>query len=206
MRKTNMLWIIALALTLVGSLIFSQVNTASAQNVPPVGVVVDYVPGQSITITDQAGSQHEYMLSSLLKILPAGRANLITVGSFVTIIAPNSLSSGKQVAVGIVIHPQIPNGWKVLSLFATPIAPETAGTFTATPTGTLLTTESVTATSTATETPMDTATFTETATATAVGNSTNTPTATPLGGTTTLDTTSFVEWLRSLFRQILSNR
>jgi len=198
MRKKNVLWIIALALALVTSLTLGQVNTVSAQNFPPVGVVVDYDPGQSITIVDQQGSQHQFMLSSSLKILPPARANLLAVGSFVTIIAPNSLSNGKQVAVGIVIHPQVPNGWKIPSLSDTPLPTETSATFTATPPGTLVMTETVTAT--ATETPNGTATTT--ATATAVGLLTDTPTATatPLGGATTFDATSFIEWLKSLFR------
>ena len=134
------------------------------------------------------------MLSSSLKILPPARTNLLAVGSFVTIIAPNSLSNGKQVAVGIVIHPQVPNGWKIPSLSSTPLPTETPATFTATPPGTLLATETVTATGT----PNGTAT----ATVTAVGPLTDTPTATatPLGGATTFDATSFIEWLRSLFR------
>ena len=53
MRKKNVLWIIALTLVLAASLTLGQVNTVSAQNFPPVGVVVDYDPGQSITIVDQ---------------------------------------------------------------------------------------------------------------------------------------------------------
>ena len=192
MRKKNVLWIIALTLVLAASLTLGQVNTVSAQKSPPVGVVVDYEPGQSITIADQQGSQHQFMLSSSLKILPSARANLLAVGSFVTIIAPNSLSNGKQVAVGIVIHPHVPNGWKIPSVSGTPLPTETPATFTSTPPGTLVTTGTVTAT--ATETPNGTAT--------AVGPLTDTltPTATPLGGATTLDTTSFIEWLRSLFR------
>jgi hypothetical protein len=208
MRKMNTLWFTALALALVATLTLNQVNTAAAQNVPPVGVVVDYVPGQSITIVDQAGSQQEYMLSSSLKILPPGRANLLAVGSFVTLIAPNSISSGKQVAVGIVIHSQVPNGWNTPSLFAAPLSTATSATFTATPTGTLLATETVTATSTATETPMNTVTSTNIVAAAAVEAFTDTPaaTATPLGGKTAPDPNSFIEWLRSLFRQVLSNR
>jgi hypothetical protein len=187
MRKTNTFWIIALAL--IASLTLSQVNTVSAQNALPVGVVVDYVPEQTITIADQQGSRHQYTLSSSLKILPPGRANLLAPGSFVTIIAPNSISNGKQVAVGIVIHPQVPNGWNVPSVSATPLS---SANVTVTPTGTLLTTETVTGT------PVGTAT----STATAVGTVTDTPTATatPLGGTTTLDPASFIEWLKSLFR------
>ena len=206
MRKTNVLLIIALALALLASVALNQNSTASAQEVPPVGVVVAYDPGQSITIVDQSGNQHEYLISSSLKILPPGRADSLAVGSFVTIIAPASLDKGKQTAVGIVVHPHVPNGWNVPSGSATPFPTNTSdGTFTPTPTGTLPATE--TATATATGTPL--ATGTSTATATAVGTSTDTPTptATPTaGGGTTPTANSFIEWLRSLFRQILTNQ
>jgi hypothetical protein len=45
--------VIALAAAMSASFTFGQVGTASAQEVPPTGVVVDYLPGQSITIVDQ---------------------------------------------------------------------------------------------------------------------------------------------------------
>jgi hypothetical protein len=207
MRNTKRLLIIAFALALVASFTWNQVSTVSAQNNPPVGVVVDYVPGQSITIVDQSGMQHQYVLSSSLNILPAGHANSLSVGSFVTIIAPASLGDGRETAVGIVIHPHIPNGWNVMLGSATPLPTNTAdGTFTATATGTQLATETTTATATTTGTPL--ATETATATATAVGTLTDTPTATatPTGGGVAIKTNSFVEWLRSLVRMVLSNQ
>ena len=198
MRKTNIYLIIALALAIVASLTLSHVDTASAQAVPPVGVVVAYAPGQSITIVDQQGNQHEYMLSTSLKILPPGGARVLGVGSFVTIIAPASLSNGKEMAVGIVVHPHVPPGWKVPDLSATPAPTETPpGALTATPTGTILTTETatppVTETTTATPAVVDTPTDTPT------------PTATPMGGGTTATTNTFIDWLRSLLRQLLTN-
>jgi hypothetical protein len=194
MRNTKGLMIIALALALMASLTWSQVNTVSAQNTPPVGVVVDYVPEESITIVDQSGMQHQYLLSSSLRILPPGRADMLAVGSFVTIIAPASLGNGKETAVGIVIHPQVPNGWNDMLGSATPLPTNTPdGNFTATSTGTQLATETATATATTTGTPF----ATDTATATA------TP---PPGGGATVTTNSFVEWLRSLLRMVLSNQ
>jgi hypothetical protein len=208
MRKTNVLLIIALALALLASVAWN--STASAQMNQPVGVVVAYVPGQSITIVDQQGNQSEYTLDPSLKILPPGRAESLAVGSFVTVIAPASVSNGKQTAVGIVVHPQIPNGWNISALSATPFATQTApgpvGSETPTVTGTLPT---ETPTAPVTETPttfvIETATITETATVTPPGFMTDTPTFTPTpsGGTALTDNT-FIEWLRSLFRQVLN--
>jgi hypothetical protein len=225
MRKLNILWIIALAAAMFASFSFGQVGTVSAQEVPPTGVVVDYLPGQSITIVDQGGTQHQYTISSTVKILPPVRANALAVGSFVTIIAPASLSQGKQTAVGIVVHPHVPPGWNVPSMSATaPMTSTVVETFTASPTGTLLATHTATATETPTGTQLatDTATATETATATqlatdtatatetptTVETPTDTPTATatPMGGGTTISTNALIEWLRSLFQQILTSR
>lgn len=208
MRKTNVYLIIALALALVASLTFNQITAASAQTNEPVGVVVDYVPGQSITIVDQQGNQSVYSLSPSLKILPPGRASSLAVGSFVTVIAPASLSAGKQIAVGLVVHPQVPNGWNVPITSATPLATGTSsGTETATPTGTLAT-ETPTPFFTETPTAVGTLTVTETATPTPAGafTDTPTPTATATGGGAAATNTSFFEWLRSLFQQALSNR
>lgn len=221
MRKLSILLFIALAAALLASFTLNQVGTVSAQEVPPTGVVVDYLPGQTITIMDQSGTQHQYTISSTVKILPPVRANALAVGSFVTVIAPASLSQGKQMAVGIVVHPQIPPGWNVPSMSATPPMTTTAlETFTASPTG--LATETATATETPTGTPLATDTATETATGAqlatdtatatetpvAVGTITNTPTATatPIGGGTTTTTNALIEWLRALFQQILTSR
>jgi hypothetical protein len=82
MRKINLLLIITLTLAIVASVTLRQVGTASAQAVPPVGVVVAYVPAQSITIVDQQSTQHEYLLSTSVRILPPGGARSLGVGSF----------------------------------------------------------------------------------------------------------------------------
>lgn len=225
MRKLNILLFVALAAAMLASFMFGQVGTVSAQQVPPTGVVVNYLPGQSITIVDQSGTQHQYTISATVKILPPARANALAVGSFVTVIAPASLSQGKQVAVGIVVHPHVPPGWNVPSLSATPTMTSTAiETFTASPTPIVVTTDTATATetptgtqsatdtATATETPTGTPLATDTATATEtptiVGTPTDTPTATatPVGGGTTITTNTLIEWLRSLFQQILTSR
>jgi hypothetical protein len=132
-----------------------------------------------------------------VKILPPPRANLLKVGSFVTIIAPASLGDGKQTAVGIVVHPQVPPGWKVPSLSATPVGTNTAietAIASETPTGTLIATESATATGTVTETATPTA-----------GGIMDTHTPTPQGGGSAATTTSLIDWLRSLLRQLLSS-
>ena len=213
MRKNLRTPFIALAIALLASIAFSQYGTASAQEVPPAGIVIDYVPGESLTIVDQQGNQHEYELSASLRILPPGRANSLGVGSFVTVIAPASLDQGKQIAVGIVVHPHIPNGWTVPSLSPTPLATGTmagteTATATATATDTLLATETATATPTATDTPPGTetatATTTATATPTAVGLDTATPT--PISGGVTVPSNTLVEWLRSLFQQLLTRQ
>jgi hypothetical protein len=225
MRKLNILLIVALAAAMFASLAFGQVGAVSAQEVPPTGVVVDYLPGQSITIVDQNGTQHQYTISSTVKILPSARANALAVGSFVTIIAPASLSQGKQVAVGIVVHPQVPPGWNVPSMSATPSMTSTAvETFTASPTGTFLATDTAMATETPTVTQLATATDTATATVTegvlvtdtstatetptGIETATDTPTATatPTGGGAAGSTNALIEWLRSLFQQILTRR
>ncbi len=219
MRKINILLMIALAGALMASFTLGQVRTVSAQEVPPTGVVVNYLPGQSITIMDQNGTQHQYMISSTVKILPPVRAGNLAVGSFVTIIAPASLSQGKEIAVGIVVHPHVPNGWNIPSLSATPPATSTAiETFTATvigtpiasetatetPTGTQLAT--ATATATGTQLSTDTATATETPTSIATATDTPTAAATPSGGGTSNSVDVFIAWLRSLFQEILTRR
>jgi hypothetical protein len=211
MRKFTILIMLLLAGSFVASLAFAQVNPVAAQQESPVGVVVAYVPGQSITIADQSGALHEYMISSSLKILPPGRANALGVGSFVTIIAPASLSQGKQMAVGIVVHPNVPGGWIIPTISATPLATgTTVETQTPTPVGTLPGTQTATGTAsaTATGTVLATETETSTATPTVVGTITETATATPTpaGGGTAPSANALIDWLASLFRQILSSR
>ncbi len=228
MRKFNLLLILALTAALLASLTLHQVQSASAQGESPVGVVVAYTPGQSITIVDQTGAQHEYAISPNVRILPPGRAHALTIGSFVTIIAPASFSQGKQVAVGIVVHPAVPGGWVVPTMSSTPIATETGvGTETATPVGTVVTdtatpvgtlvtetatpvgtmvTDTATATETATGTPLVTDTATETATPSMMETPTETATATPLAGGTSASTNTFISWLASLFRELLTRQ
>ena len=213
MRKLKILLVITMAAALLANFAVTQVGTVSAQEVPPVGVVVDYLPGQSITIVDQSGTQHQYMISSTVKILPPVSANSLAAGSFVTIIAPASLNQGKQIAVGIVVHPHIPNGWNVPALSATPVTSTAVETFTAIPTGTAQATDTPGATATGTQLATETATATETelatdtATATpATPTDTPTATATPLGGGTAISSNALIEWLRSLFQQLLTSR
>lgn len=206
MRKINIVLTIAIALALFASVAFYQVSTVSAQFNQPVGIVVAYVPGQSITVVDQQGDESEFLLAPTLRILPPGRADALAVGSFVTVIAPASVSAGKQTAVGIVIHPQIPNGWTIPSLSQTPFPTTTAAvTETITPTGTLTTETPTPPPPTETPTAVETIGVTPTETPPPVVILTNTPTATPtpLGGTANSNT--FIEWLRSLFRQVLGN-
>ena len=207
MHKTSVLLIMALALALLASLTMNEANTASAQGSPAVGVVIAYVPGQSITIVNQHGEQLEFTLSPSLKILPPKRADSLGVGSFVTIIAPGSFGNGKQTALGIVVHPHVPNGWNVPVISATPLPTDTpVATFTPTATGTSLATDTPTTTATTTATATLTATATSTATTTVTATSTATPTATPAGGgTTTFTTNQLIEWLRTLFQQLLTN-
>lgn len=200
MRKTKTLLIIALALTVLASVTLSQVNRASAQTDQPVGVVVEYVPGVSIKIMDKHGDQSQYVLSPSLKILPPGQENTLAVGSFVTVIAPASLDKGKQTVVGIVIHPKVPDGWKVAT--KTPPLITSTAEDKATSTGTPPT-ETATPMLSETPTAVGTLPSTETATPTPPGGfkDTPTPTATPGPG---LTNTSFIEWLRTLLRQALN--
>jgi hypothetical protein len=193
MRKTKRLLIIAFTLAALTSAALNQIHTAAAQGLEPVGVVVAYIPGQSITIVDQSGNQHEYMISPSVRILPPPRADSLRVGSFVTIIAPASLGKGKETAVGIVVHPQVPPGWN-RALSATPLVSNPAA---GTATGT--------STATATPTGFANAAATETPTAFGTATDTSTPTATPVGGGTTITTNTLIDFIRSLLRQLLGS-
>ena len=201
MRKKNFFLMTAITLALFAGVAFGQVNDVAAQKEGPVGIVVAYIPGQSITIVDQQGVQSEFMLDPSLKILPLGGEKTLTVGSFVTLIAPASLDKGKQVAVGIVIHPKVPDGWtkKVLAPSGTPQVKNTADA-----TGTLSTDGSKPL---MTETPTPSVPSDATITPTALEPSKMTPTATPLGGASTKVTNeSFIQWLTSLIRQVLAGQ
>jgi hypothetical protein len=209
MTKVSMSLILTLTAALLAALAFSQVSTVSAQQDGPVGIVVAYVPGQSITIVDQSGTQTEYRISPSLKIRPPGRADSVAIGSFVTIIAPASLDQGKQTAAGIVVHPQVPPGWKVPVMTTTPLETATAAeTLTATPVGTIVLTDTATEPppSTGTGSAVDTPTGTSTPNPMETATETLTPTATPSGGGTTATADGFIEWLRSLFQQILTSQ
>lgn len=216
MRKFSLSVLTVLVLLLTTVAFVSPSNTASAApEVQRVGLVIAYTEGQSITIMDQHGNQFTFELDAHLKIVPADRVDMLAPGAYVTIIAPNNFHEGKSIATGIVIHPHIPEG------FPTPIASSTSvPTDTAVPTETMLPTdvssetptalETVEETMTATETPIGNETPAETATSTEGSpEDTPTPTETPAG--TSLpqaDTHSavdaLVDWLASIFRQLLS--
>ncbi len=204
MRKTDILVIIALTLAVLASFAMNPTSKAFAQEVPAVGIVVAYTPGESITIVDQSGNQREYMISSSLKIDPPEAANSITVGSFVTVITPASLSKGKEMAVGLVVHLKIPADWKTLALSAIPAVKGAAKeTYTPTPVGTLPATEKVAVTVTGTTT----ATTTETVSGKPGEKLIETPTpiAKSVGGGKTVNTSTFIDWLRSLLQQLLGS-
>ena len=200
MRKLKKYLIISLAVALLGSLTFSL---AFAQEEPPVGIVVNYVAGQSITIADQDGTPHEYMLSSNLKILPPGRENSLAAGSFVTIIAPASLNQGKEIAVGIVIHPQIPNGWNVPAPSA---VPGVTGTSIGTPEATLPEKLPIQETASLPVTSKQLTNETPTGTAKASYGEMLTATPTPADKNAAAPTNSLIVWLAGLFRQLLTGR
>ncbi len=175
-------------------------NNIEAQNNPHVGVVVAYTAGQSITIMDRDGNQFTFELAPSLKIVPPQRASALAPGAYVTIIAPNNVPGGKQIAAGIVIHPGIPEGFPVPSQTSTPL-----------PTPTLITTETATSTETPGDTPTPTGTITvtetltETPTASGAPTETTTPTATPSGPTAVeTQVTTLLDALRSFLLQILS--
>lgn len=200
MRKRNGILVVALAAVIFAFAPFHQAGTALAQAGAPVGVVTAYVPGQSITVVDQNGTEHEYQIGPSLKILPPSRDNFLGVGSFVTVIAPASLDNGKQTAVGIVIHPEIPSGWNVTPGSATLLPTRTMiGTQTAIQTGTPTTSE----TAAASETPWATATETPTA----IGTFTDTPTPAPNpSGKITVNANSLLDWLSGLVRELLGSQ
>ena len=194
MRKTNIVLVIALVLAALAGLALNQANGVSAQGISPVGMVVAYTPGQSITIVDDKGNQSEYMLDPFMKIEPAEKANSLGVGSFVTIIANASINKEKQIAVGIVVHPKAPEGLKELLPSATPLVKNTPVPTDIPVTATPKVSETPTPAGIATATPVETLTATPT------------PAASAKEGETALKANSFIEWLRSFFQQILSGQ
>lgn len=191
MRKINLVLVLALGLAALAGLAFHQVSNVSAQGDAVYGEVVAYTPGVSITVVDQKGNQIEYALDVAVKIeSPDGQ---IAVGSVVTIIAPASLDKGKQKAVGIVVHPE-----KELLPSETPRVKDTA-----VPTDVEMTrTPKVSETPTLVETPTEVASLTPTGTLTETAN----PTINTKEDGTAVKANPFIEWLRSLFQQVLSQQ
>ena len=97
-----------------------------------VGWVTEYTPGVSITIQAHDDNLYTFLLTADTKILPAERADELTLGSRVTIIAPRDPSSLESTAKGIVVHP---SGSGEGSQPAT-LTPIPTATFTPTPTAT----------------------------------------------------------------------
>jgi hypothetical protein len=196
MKKIRLFVFAALAIALLSIPMVAQASSKPDQEVERVGLVVAYTPNESITIADRDGVQTTFAIAADVKILPKHRAAELVVGSYVTIISPNSADG---VATGIVIHPQVPNGFTNATEPPLPSATSTSEpveTATESPTSTetpaVTETETETATATATNTgevPTDTATATSTATGTAAAN----PQAAAQ---------SFIEWLTLLFSQL----
>jgi hypothetical protein len=216
MKKVSLILLIALAFATLTNMAYVEASPASVgsdKDVQRVGLVVAYTADESITIMDRDGVQYTFTIAPDLKIVPPQRANMLGVGAYVTIIAPNNVANGKSIATGIVIHPQAPASFPLPTASFTPLPTDTAvPTETAlptevaseTPTETVVVTETSTATELPSETPTETPTnegvVTETATAT------ETPAVTSLSQPNTqASVTSFIEWLATLFRQFLAN-
>lgn len=122
------------------------------QKIHRVGVVMEYIEGESITIENKDGEKFTFIVTDQTKILPEDRANDLKVGSRVTIICPRDVAHGTLTAAGIVVHPEETEEEET----GTP--PTATNTETPTPTPT------DTPTPTPTDTPTPTATFTETET------------------------------------------
>jgi hypothetical protein len=198
MQKVSLILLTVLALALLTSMVGLAASSKDSE-VQRVGLVVAYTAGQSITIADRDGVQYTFTIASNLKIVPPERANMLGVGSYVTIIAPNNVPNGKSIAVGIVIHPQMPSSF-----------PLPSGSFTPLPTDTAVPTETALSTEVASETPTATPTATETPAGVETATETVTPTATTAVASAAQTKTqgtvnSFIEWLASLFRQFLAS-
>jgi hypothetical protein len=198
--------IVALFANMTGPMVtnaFAAGNNSGADaieaqdNTSRVGLVVAYTVGQSITIMDRDGNQFTFALAADLKIVPSNRAGALAPGAYVTIIAPNNIPNGKQIAVGIVIHPGVPEGFPAAS--QTPIPTETTVT-------TATSVETPTSAETATPTEIIATTDTPTVTPAVVGTTTETPTpgATSLGTFTQDQIAAILDALSSFLRQVLS--
>lgn len=220
MKKLSLFLLIALVFASLANWTSAQASPDPGPEVQRVGFVVAYTANQSITIVDRDGDQFTFTLASNLKIVPPHRADLLQPGAYVTIIAPNNQPGGKWIATGIVIHPKPPSSFPIPTFTFTPVPTDTPlPTDTALPTETP--TEVPTETAVVTETPTETMTATVTATETPTETPTGTlevPTDTPTPTETTAVTVSsqtqtetqsvvasFMEWLASLLRQILSS-
>jgi hypothetical protein len=183
-KNLSTLFLLALAAALATNMMTSMTGSASAAGssaneiqaqaeVQRVGFVVAYIPDQSITIVDRDGNPFTFELASPLKIVPDFRASMLAPGAFVTIISPNNIPGGKQIAEGIVVHPGVPTSFPIPTFTFTPF-PSQKMTPTATPFGATPSLTETTPTGTAfgsTPSPVKTSTAATTATKTAV----NTP-------------------------------
>ena len=207
MRTYKVLLVAALAVALLANLALAQASPVFAEAVQRVGLVVDYIPGQSIAVVDQDNIQYQFELTSQLKVLPPELADTLKVGSYVTIIAPNKLPDGKSIAAGIVVHPKTPDGFSTKILEPTVAQPTKVLEPTVErPTKVLEpTVENPTKvpdfTATATEPPIGTATMVS---ETPTPVETATETTTPKNPTPKI-TTSFIEWFTKLVRQLFAN-
>ena len=75
------------------------------ERVHRVGIVTEYLPGESITIQAKDGQFYTFLLTAETKILPEPRVNLLVSGARVTIIAPRDPGEQTLTASGIVVHP-----------------------------------------------------------------------------------------------------
>jgi hypothetical protein len=81
-----------------------QVITGKPEKIHRVGIVTSYSPGASITIEGKKGTT-TFAIDPEVKILPEERADLLAVGSSVTIISRRNPAGSDPVASGIVVHP-----------------------------------------------------------------------------------------------------
>lgn len=202
MKKMSIFLFAALAFALLANRTGVQASPASDAEVHLVGLVVEYTESQSISIVNKDGNQYDFELAALLKIVPVHRANMLGPGAYVTVIAPNNVSNGKQIATGIVIHPKVPSGFPMPAATLTP-APTDA---TMVPTETGLPTEPPTGEPTETMTPTETPTEVEPPTETATPTPTEeTSSETELSQVDVqMAVISLVDWLASFLRQILA--
>src|SRR5437764_15361862 len=66
------------------------------------GVIVNYVPGVTITIQSGLGRTTTFSLGSAVIVVPAARATEVGIGKNVTIIVPDSAPLSAPAAIGII--------------------------------------------------------------------------------------------------------